>query len=212
MKIILKKTYENTICKIVRFLRRKLFLNNITFSIISNNCWGGRVYQRYNLPYLSPTIGLMFFADEYIKFVSNLEYYLSLELKFINKCDSKYYNVYKEKNKYYPIGLLGDIEIVFLHYKSEGEAYDKWNRRKERINWNNLVIKFNDQNLATEEHIEKFDKLPFKNKICFVAKPMPNIKSAIFMKKYYGEKYVLSDVSGYEKYLDITKYLNEHTK
>lgn len=49
------------------------------------------------------------------------------------------------------IGKLDDIEVVFLHYKSEEEAYQKWNRRKKRINYNNLIFKFNDMNLAKKK-------------------------------------------------------------
>ena len=53
--------------------KRRNKLNNTDFSIISNNCWGGSVYRRYGLQYKSPTIGLYFFAEEYIKFLMNLE-------------------------------------------------------------------------------------------------------------------------------------------
>lgn len=180
-------------------------------TIISNNCWGGRVYQRYGLPYTSPTVGLLLFADEYIKFVSNLKYYLSLELTFIPKTQSKYYEYYKEKDKYYPIGLLGDIEIVFLHYKSEKEAYEKWNRRKKRINWDNLIVKFNDQNLATEEHIKAFDRLPYKNKLCFVAHKVEGTTCTIHFQEFENSPFVTNDITSYTKYLNIDKYLNEHT-
>ena len=48
-------------------------LNNTDFSIISNNCWGGAVYRRYGLPYQSPTVGLYFFAEEYINLLSHLK-------------------------------------------------------------------------------------------------------------------------------------------
>ena len=46
------------------------------FTIISNNCWAGRVYQYLDMPYLTPTAGLYFFAPDYIKFVSDLKKYL----------------------------------------------------------------------------------------------------------------------------------------
>ena len=62
-----------------------------------------------------------------------------------------------------PIGILGDIEIVFLHYKSEKEAMEKWNRRKQRIHWDNLFIKFSEMNECTKEHLLIFDKLSFSN-------------------------------------------------
>ncbi len=210
MKAEMKKLYEDTIGRFVRWFRRRFLLKNYKFTIISNNCWGGRVYQSYNMPYTSPTVGLLFFADEYIKFVSNLEYYLSLDLTFIPKKESKYYEYYTEKDRYYPIGILGDVEICFLHYKSEEEAYEKWNRRKSRINWDNLIVKFNDQNRATEEHIRAFDKLPLKNKLCFVANPVPGTKCTIHFKEFSGKAYVANDITSYKKYINIDKYLNTH--
>ena len=40
-------------------------LQNTNFSIISNNCWGGYVYQEQNLPYQSPFVGLFLYAKDY---------------------------------------------------------------------------------------------------------------------------------------------------
>ncbi|WP_302999609.1 DUF1919 domain-containing protein [Thomasclavelia spiroformis] len=206
----LKRLYNSTIEKMLCWIRRTFILKNKNFTIISNNCWGGRIYQRYGLRYSSPTIGLLLFADDYIKFVSNLRYYISLDLKFIPKIESRYYEYYTDKDKYYPIGVLDDIEIVFLHYKSESEAKEKWDRRKARINWNNLIIKFNDQNRATEKHIRDFDKLPYKNKLCFVAHQVNGTKCTIHFKEFENDKFVKNDIISYKKYINIDKYLNEH--
>lgn len=112
---------------------------------------------------MSPTVGLFFYAPCYIKFVSNLKYYLNKELYFTK--DSKY-NVVCD----YPIGIIDDIEIHFLHYKSEQEAYEKWNRRKLRVDYDNLFIKFCDNDLCTIEHVEMFSKLPYKKKVMFISK------------------------------------------
>lgn len=207
MKKNLKRIYEYFEHKI-QILRGKFVLKSKDFTIISNNCWGGRIYQRYALPYSSPTVGLMFYADEYIKFVSNLKYYLSQELTFIPKTESRYYQYYKEKERYYPIGVLDDIEIVFLHYKSEEEAREKWNRRKARINWDKLIVKFNDQNRCTLEHIKAFDKLPFKHKLCFVANPVEGTNSTIVFKEFIGQSCIPNDITTYGKYIDIDRYLN----
>lgn len=46
---------------------RRAKLERTDFSIISNNCWAGSVYRSYGLPYLSPTVGLYFFADYFIR-------------------------------------------------------------------------------------------------------------------------------------------------
>ena len=85
---------------------------------------------------MSPTIGLYFYAEDYVKFCSKLEYYLEQELKFIDASESSHTEDVKKKKC--PIGKLDDIEIVFLHYKSEEEAFQKWERRKERINMKNI--------------------------------------------------------------------------
>ncbi len=61
-------------------------LNNTDFSVISNNCLGGIVYEYSGLQKLSPTVGCYYFADDYIKFISRLDYYLKQELKFIKRC------------------------------------------------------------------------------------------------------------------------------
>ena len=35
--------------------------------------------------------------------------------------------------------MLDDIEIYFMHYKTEALAAEKWYRRCERINWDNII-------------------------------------------------------------------------
>lgn len=61
-------TYEGLRLKVLK-VRRNLFadirrkgLENTDFTIISNNCWGGMVYESYNLPKQSPTVGLFYEA------------------------------------------------------------------------------------------------------------------------------------------------------
>ena len=180
------------------------------FSIISNNCYAGIVYQYLNLQYNTPTIGLYFFAKEYIKFLSNLEYYFNCSLKFINTCESRYYNeLCKRKQENALIGVLDDVDIVFLHYSNCTEVKDKWERRKQRLS-KNLIIKFNDTNLCTEELLKKFDNLPFQHKICFTAKKYPGIKSAILMKKYKFRKEIKEDYYSGHKYFNIIDYINSN--
>lgn len=121
-------------------IQRQNLLKGKSFTVLSNNCWGAHVYRFFSLPYLTPTIGLYFFPEDYLKFIKDYKKYLSLELIFIPWEKSKYANILKErKQTNVPIGLLDDIEIVFLHYKTADEAYEKWNRRLARINWNHIL-------------------------------------------------------------------------
>ena len=135
-------------------------LNNLDFTIISNNCWGGVCYEYFNLPKNSPTVGSYFFADDYIKFISKLKNYLSLKLEIINARESKYFSTLKELNQLnVPVGKLDDIEIVLLHYKDPKVALEKWKRRVDRINWDNLIVKFSYMSKCNDSHIESFQRI-----------------------------------------------------
>lgn len=149
--------------------RRKL-LKYKDFTIISNNCWGGLVYQYFGLPYATPTIGLFMMDDDYIKFLENLDYYLSQSLVFIPHSESKYQerlNRETTAKDSYPIALLDDVEVHFLHYKSSEEAERKWEYRKNRINKDHLLVKMSQRSSNDDAILERFEKLPFENKICF---------------------------------------------
>lgn len=175
----------------IRRVYNKKRIKSRDFTVISNNCWAGKLYQYLDMPYLSPTVGLYFFADDYIKFVKNLKYYMSLDLKFIQANESKYSETLKEINQLdKPIGILDDVEVVFLHYNSEAEAYEKWNRRKERINWNNIYFKFSKMNLCTEEHLKAFDSLPYKEKFMLTSYKKKKYECEIF----WNEKNVDGEV------------------
>lgn len=177
-------TYEGLRLKLLTY-NRKIFgsahrkkLTNKRFTIISNNCWGGEVYEYYNLQKQSPTVGLFFMASDYLIFLEDLKGFLSAELIFINPNESKWVNdklICSDKRfGSYPIGKLisngKSIEIFFLHYKNEKEAKEKWNRRCKRISWNKMLIKFNDQNGCDSKSIDKFIGLKYDNKIFFTAK------------------------------------------
>lgn len=196
--------------------RRKKKLINTDFTIISNNCWGGMIYESYNLPKQSPTVGLFIMANDYIKFLKKLHSYILSDITFISPQASRYKAIMSDDLRFgtYPIGAIsnGDesIEIFFLHYHSEEEARDKWLRRCKRINWDKLLIKFNDQNGCTENDIKEFDKLPFKNKICFSVNKYPQYRSVVTIKAPRSHKYIRASYEpfGKNKYLDITKLIN----
>lgn len=59
-------------------------LTNKDFTIISNNCWGAFVYQKFNLQYNTPFVGLFLFAPDYIKLLKNFENMINNKLTFID--------------------------------------------------------------------------------------------------------------------------------
>lgn len=193
--------------------RRKKKLNNTDFSIICNNCWGGYVYRRYGLPYLTPTVGLYFFAEDFVKLCSNVKSYMEKPLEFIECSQSRYKDLLEKRNHAnVPIARLGDIEVIFLHYKTIEEAREKWERRAQRINYDNLIFKFSKMNLCTDDDLRAFDSMNCDKKICFLPpEEARNYKCGISFKSSAGEKEIKGETDEYSRYINLTKMINSKT-
>jgi len=194
-----------------RKMRRKI--KNRNFSIISNNCWGGGVYEELGLPYLTPTIGLFLHGPCYIKFIKNLNYYFGCELIFTATSKYQATNTKRDNTDLkYPIGKLADIEIHFLHYHSEDEAFDKWNRRKARVNFDNLFVELGEIDLVDKAIMEDFNSLEFPNKVLFSVREDKNLNSLVFLRERKGFTDV-GDIYTHKtvwmKEFDVVEWLNK---
>ena len=156
-----KLVLDRTICIPGFTPERYKKLRNSKLSILSINCWGGLTYHTFGLPFLSPTINMFASEKDFLMFLSDPKYYMDKELRF-----------YKTKfepnlNWNYPVFLLGDIVWNMNHYGDVGidGARQKWEERRLKINWYNLLVM-----TITEEPmiLEEFDKLPYAKKVCFV--------------------------------------------
>lgn len=214
-------TIEGLKLKILKF-RRKLFakqrkkqLKNQDFTIISNNCWGGMVYESFGLPKLTPTAGAFFVAPDFVKFCSDIPAYTSAELTFISPNESKYQDFIKRtfpNGIQFPIAKIKDIEVFFMHYPDANVAKETWERRCKRINYDKLIIKFNDQNDCTEEDVRAFLSLPFKNKYFFTCKfkeiEDPSVIHIKQLSKHYQLMTSNEPFGRHNKYLNITDVIN----
>lgn len=219
-------TYEGLRLKVLKYWRcglanhRRKQLKSTDFTIISNNCWGGMIYESYNIPKESPTVGMFFMAQDYIEFLSDLKGYVNGTLSFIKPEESRWKDAPQvsgdKRFGSYPVGVLSDgknsIEIFFLHYHSKEEAREKWERRIQRINWDKLLVKFNDQNGCTEKEVNKFMSMPFKNKVFFTAKhwPAENRGGYTYVHQFPKHDFIMASYEpfGKSRYIDITGLLN----
>ncbi len=189
--------------------RRKRLLVRDDFTIISNNCWAGDLYRYFGLPYSSPTVGLYFFADEYIKFISNLKHYLGCELKQIKLEESKYKEeIIRKKEEEKLIARLDDVELVLLHYNDWKEAKEKWERRSARVNFDNLIVKFSRQNLCNEKNISEFSNLKFSKKIFFNNIPS-EYDFSVYLPGNENSESIGNDIENYRRYVDIISFVND---
>lgn len=187
-------------------IKNRIKLKNRDFTIISNNCWGGLICKKYGLPYRSPTCGLLICGGDYIKFCANIKHYLAKKLEFIEFSEGNYSKLFEGMN--FPVARLDDIEVYFMHYHSNEEAAEKWYRRAERINWDNIVYKISERENFTPEDMQNFAALPLGNKLIFAS------------QKYTEDTIIIDNINTFvgdetpliEKYFDEAKYFNKLRK
>lgn len=191
--------------------RKKLDVD--AFTIISNNCWGGTIYESYGMRKDSPTIGMFIMPADFVKFCAHLDCYLALPLEFIEPSQSKWESTLRSKDNWgtYLIGRLGDIELHMLHYHDEAIAERKWNSRVGRIHRDRIIYKFNDQNGATEDDLLAFDALPLANKLVFSAQAHPTVRCAHKIHCPMGCGFIPASYEPFGRNLsfDVNQFIND---
>tara|TARA_R110002012_G_scaffold220618_1_gene392254 strand:+ start:5341 stop:6084 length:744 start_codon:yes stop_codon:yes gene_type:complete len=202
-----KKKYQDNFQRLTQKLDRKLYKNK-DFVVVSNNCWGAEIYKRLGLAYNTPFVGLFIFAPDYIKLLEQFDSYINCELSFVK--ESKWSNA----TILYPIGLLNDIEIHFMHYKDNEEALSKWlrrvNRMKQIIDKDKYFFKICDRDFADSNILKQFHKLPYKNKISFGISDL-DYKNHFKIEENEDHKTVPDGIKLYQfsyKYMDVLKWVN----
>lgn len=198
------------------FFRKKLDaeimekLEGIEFSIFGNNCLAGVFYHDAGREFTTPTVNTAFDGEDFVRFLERPQHYLEHEMEFISWPGHDY-----------PIARIDDIEVRFVHYKTAEEAESIWRRRAERINWNNLfIVATNHDGAGKPEIMERFDRLPYKNKIMFVSEDYPQYDWAVVVPQFKGRFQVrimtaFANFRGqryYETCFDIAKWIRDNSK
>lgn len=163
--------------KIYRILSNawyRMRLKNDNFTIITNSCIGGVMYHKLGKRFLSPTVNLWMYDEDFYKFVQNLDYYLAQPLKFVHVGEN------------YPTALCGDVMIYFNHYKTDEEANQKWEERKKRINRDNLFIICADipnTRQITHGDMLSLKEIPCRGKVIFSVRKYDDIDYIVPLPK-----------------------------
>lgn len=139
------------------------------------------------------------------------------------QCNRLYYYLSKEiiitfdDNLNCPTGNLDGITIVFNHYKSITEALDAWNKRKQRVNYDNLFYIFDDIDDIEYNDLLIFNTIPSKGKVIFTAKEYECIENTVIISEYVSsgklEHYLMHKNKYTGKYpsdenFDFVRWLN----
>lgn len=136
-------------------------LQQSRLSVFSRNCFGGLLQHTLGLPFYSPLGNIGLSGENFIRFLSAPRDYVK-EIPTFKK--AKLNMQTGQKHNYVD---LGDIWLSTMHYETFEEFIDMWDRRKTRINWDNIFV---EMFLIKEEKnlLEQFDALPYAKKVCFV--------------------------------------------
>ena len=96
------------------------------------------------------------------------------------------------KEEFWPHGVIEDcegnkVEWILNHDFKPGESVDKWNIRRERVNYDNIVALMIIQ---SDEEAYAFDKLGFKRKIGFYYKDL-GLDSVICIREWFDRRNVI---------------------
>ena len=113
---------------------------------------------------------------------------------------------------------MGDIKLFFNHYTDFEQAAQIWEKRKQRINYGNLLV---EMRIESREALDRFLALPFEHKIGFSTVPcdekdilsFPIIENGYLQSRYgnvigYFVNELASVVSKEGKLYDSLKLLN----
>lgn len=187
MRIIgrVKNKIKHTL--LVNKVKQSVDLTNV--SLISMNCIAGVFYHDVEARFLTPTINLFFTADDFIKFVNRLEYYLSISPEVM-------------MGEKYPIGQLDDIKIYFMHFNSIEDALSKWEERKKRINPDRVFVIMVEQNGFTDQNFHDFLRIKYP-KILFTRNPNHRSDNVVYYEKYKDLEELPNIIDKREFYKDM---------
>ena len=175
---------------------RKSKLKNHSFSLISNNCIGGFMMHGVKEQFRSPTVNLVIQEDQFCTFCKHLKEYSEcpLEERILEKQPCY-------KGTPYPVGILRgeefgipDITILFMHYHSFAQAKQTWEKRFQRVNYDDIFIVFNRDMEAKEETLDEFQTIPYEHKVFITHHKDPERWKNTFSLSCFDSNYHTGDL------------------
>ena len=169
------KVLRNRFNMLCYFFRRRGMMRRYAggpVSILSNNCLGALICHDLGIKFDTPTVNLWMTCDDFLDFMENLPTMLKEEVVEVTGSPSPS-----------PVGrLAGQVTLNFTHYPSFDEAKSIWNRRRERVDFQHMVVVMADNSNLSDAAIERFKCLPNPKKM-FVQSPHTKSLVIVFPRK-----------------------------
>lgn len=172
----------------IRHYLRQHVLRDKNISIISNNCMGGLICHEYDMKFLSPTVNLQFPYMDFVYFCNSLREHINMELK---ECPPliEEFSALGGGDVDFPCGILGDVRILFQHYKSFQEAQFAWSRRCKRILYDRIFVLFYTQGVIDEQVLNGFKSIKYHKIMLSDQKHIVNGKDILYFSTPDGKEW-----------------------
>lgn len=156
------------------------------FTYVTNNCLSQILYSHSEIAYDQPLIGTLFLNDSmYVKLCSNFNHYIHTTPVFTNTPSKRY--IHAEILPNYPVMLLEDIEIHWIHEHNTDDIVSKFNRRVKRydakITQNLYILCHSD---IMEDHTESDYKTMVEN--------FTSIQNSVYLTKFLKDTFISDNV------------------
>ena len=154
------------------------------FSILSESCYGGLLYNYLCLEALSPLKNMWLYTEDYFRLLDDLPYYMSLSPIYLHPYNGPL-GPYAQPG--YPILLLGDS--IRLHCNHDSDPYaaiEKWNMRCKKINYQNLLVTFFAKN--PEQEAKFYQTRCSGRRLCFTPY-QSEMSNSVFIPAEGGDFY-----------------------
>ena len=203
ISVFYNKYYPLTVYNRLRAQRR---IKNKDFSLFCGDCMGGIISHQLGLPFLSPTVNMRIFQNDFYKLLLNLKEYLDsdemVEVPNPNPGESC------------PTAMLKDILLTFTHFRTYEDGKKAWYRRCKKVNYDNLWIIATDYDGITEEDIAALQTVPCRGLVVFTSKKL-DYPYCFYMPQFEGQPHVgdlmQKTIWGkryFENYFDYVGWLN----
>ena len=196
-------------------------LVNHVFTILANSCVGAQIYRDLGLRFDTPLVGLYITPEDFVLLLQDLRYWFAQPV------------VEEKTHLPFPVGLLGGrIRIFFRSDNTFQEAMFKWERRLQRMHYDNVFCFLNPleqdfgfypseegykTHLCSVETVNRFLELPYSNKVVVTNKrQLAPTNECVFMRRYFFLEYppyigIISCITGrriFDRYFDVVHWLN----
>lgn len=114
----------------------------------------------------------------------------------------------------FPKGTFDDISIYFNHEKTAEEAEKNWNRRRERINYDNIFVLAVEFRESSYEILKGLNDLPYST-VIFTVREYPSLRNTVYVPGYEKQGYIgylgeklISGKRVDEQYFDFAAWIN----